>query len=432
MTGLSAELHAIVGLDRELTEIAQSIKVLTTLAWPEAVYEQFRQDCERGRARLPEVSYPTTWDSSRMAALEAIMRRCDRSHPVANFLYLTAQSYLLAERMLESIGTPAFTEFSALLYGKPRDPLATGLTHLDAAEFFIDATSEFVGAAQIPPQACHFDAEYVAAELTSELQPFFDRHSIRVVVDPAMASKATAGPQRIRIRGATKFSQMDIAQLANHEGYVHMLTALNGREQPNLLSMSLTSPRTTWTQEGLATFSEFITASIDLNRMRRIALRTKAVQMGLDGADFMEVYQFFLEAGQDEYESFQSTARIFRGGDPRGGVIFTKDVVYLQGLIRTHTFLRKAVQSNKFQYAEHLFAGRLTLGDVIALEPFFENGFIAPPYYEPPWLKNRSSLAAYLCYSVFANQIKLSAVALEDFLTMETTEIAGLPGAALD
>ena len=74
----------------------------------------------------------------------------------------------------------------------------------------------------------------------------------------------------------------------------------------------------------------------------------------------------------------------------------------------------------------------MTLGDVIALEPFFESGFIAPPYYEPPWLKNRSSLAAYLCYSVFANQIKLSAVALEDFLTMETTEIDGLPGATLD
>ena len=426
---LAADLREIVGLDRELAAVAQSIKVLTTLAWPETVYEQFRADVARGRAVLPRVSYPAAGDSGRMAVLEAIMGRCDRGHPVGNFLYLTAQSYLLAERMLESIGTPAFTEYSALLYGKPRDPLATGLTHLDAADFFIDATSEFVGAAEIPVQECRFGAEQVAAALESELQPFFDRHSIRVVVDPGMASKATAGAQRMRIRGATRFSAMDIAQLANHEGYVHMLTALNGREQPNLQCMGLTSPRTTWTQEGLATFSEFISASIDLSRMRRIALRTKAVQMGLDGADFMEVYRFFLEAGQDEYESFQSTARIFRGGDTRGRVVFTKDVVYLQGLIRTHTFLRKAVQSNKFQYAEHLFAGRMTLGDVIALEPFFESGFIAPPYYEPPWLKNRSSLAAYLCYSVFANQIKLSAVSLEDFLEMETTEIAGMPGA---
>jgi uncharacterized protein (TIGR02421 family) len=393
------------------------------------VYEQFRRCYDSGRPALPQVIYPAAPDSGRMAALEGIMRRCDRGHPVANFLYLTAQSYLLAERMLESIGTPAFTEYSSLLYGKPRDPLADGMTHLHASDFFVEATHEFVDAAQIPPQACHFDAEYVAGALEAELQPFFDRHNIRVVVDPAMASKATAGAQRIRIRGATRFSQVDIAQLANHEGYVHMLTALNGREQPNLHSMGLSSPRTTWTQEGLATFSEFITASIDLNRMRRIALRTKAVQMGLDGADFMEVYRFFLDAGQDEYESFQSAARIFRGGDTRGGVIFTKDVVYLQGLIRTHTFLRKAVQSNKFQYAEHLFAGRMTLGDVIALEPFFESGFIAPPYYEPPWLQNRSNFAAYLCYSVFANQIKLSAVSLEDFLAMETTEVAGLPGA---
>jgi len=241
-----------------------------------------------------------------------------------------------------------------------------------------------------------------------------------IIVDPAMASKAAAGAQRIRLRSATLFTPMDVAQLVHHEGYVHMLTALNGREQPHLSSLGLAAPRTTWTQEGLATFSELVSASVDLNRMRRIALRTRAVQMGLDGADFLEIFRFFLEAGQDEYESFQSAARIFRGGDPRGRIVFTKDVVYLQGLLRTHTFLRKAVQSNKFYYAEHLFAGRLTLGDVIALEPFFESGLIAPPYYEPPWLKKRSCLAAYLCYSVFANQIDLAAIRLEHFQNLES------------
>jgi uncharacterized protein (TIGR02421 family) len=420
-TDLTRELERFVDLDRRLVSAAQSIKVLTTLAWPESVYEEFRRGWQRGNPALPQVAYPARQAvAKRDEVLQDIMDECDRLHPIGNYIYNTAQSYYLAAKMLEGAGTPAFTEISSRLYGRPTDGITrAGPTHLDAADYFIDVTREFVAAADIPATQYCLTAEETAARLQTQLAPFFDRHAIRVVVDPAMASKAAAGSQRIRIRGATRFSEMDIAQLVNHEGYVHVLTALNGQAQPRLASMGLGAPRTTWTQEGLATFSELITASVDLNRMRRIALRTRAVQMGLNGADFLDIFRFFLGSGQDEYESFQSAARIFRGGDPRGTIVFTKDVVYMKGLLRTHTFLRKAVQSNKFHYAENLFAGRLTLGDIIALEPFVDSGFIVAPHYEPPWLKNRTCLAAYLCYSVFANKINLGTVALEDFADME-------------
>lgn len=413
MTG-SLEHH--LNLDRRLVEVAQSIKLLTALAWPERVFEAFRASLQRGNPQLPQVEYPG-FDAGRyIGPLRSIMDQCDRQHPIGNYVYLTSESYLLAAEMLQNIGRPRFTELSISLYGQPRDTIAPGsLTHLHAADFFSEITRDFVDGASVPAADFSLDAEAVAQALSRELVPFFHRHPVKVTIDPSMASRAAAGALRIRLRAATRFSALDIPQLVHHEGYVHMLTALNGREQPSLGSLALGAPRTTWTQEGLATFSELISASVDLHRMRRIALRTNAVQMGLDGADFIDIYHFFLNAGQDEYESFQSTARIFRGGDPRGGIVFTKDVVYLQGLLRTHTFLRKAVQSNKFRYAEHLFAGRMTLGDVIALEPFFESGVIAPPVYEPPWLQQRSCLAAYLCYSVFANQINLASVTLEDF-----------------
>ncbi|MGQ0658614.1 MAG: flavohemoglobin expression-modulating QEGLA motif protein [Chromatiales bacterium] len=420
MPALNDDVGRHVDLDRQLVEIAQSIRILTLLAWPESVYEDFKRGWQSGNPRLPAVPCRAAGDPQRLVALQAIMQACDRAHPIGNYVYQTAHSYYVAARMLESVGTPAFTELAVELYGKPSDPIAGGdLTHLHAAEFFTDTTGEYVTAAAIPDYEYALSAEEVAKALSAQLVPFFDHHAVSVVVDPAMASKAAAGALRIRLRAATRFSPMDVAQLVHHEGYVHMLTALNGREQPHLGSLGLGAPRTTWTQEGLATFSELVSASVDLSRMRRIALRTRAVQMGLEGADFLEIFRFFLESGQDEYESFQSTARIFRGGDPRGKIVFTKDVVYLQGLLRTHTFLRKAVQSNKFHYAEHLFAGRLTLGDVIALEPFFESGVISPPLYEPPWLRRRSCLAAYLCYSVFANRISLAAISLDDFQNLE-------------
>jgi uncharacterized protein (TIGR02421 family) len=403
-------------LDRHLVESAQSIRILTTLAWPERIYEDFMKGWEAGDPRLPVVSYPRGLHEKQIIALHKLMKRCDRSHPIGNYIYLTAASYATAAKMLDSVGTPAFTELSGVLYGRPTDAINPGgLTHLDAADHFIEMTGEFMAASSVPPTLYRLSAEEIASALFEQLEPFFHRHKIRIEVDPSLASRATAGAQRIRIREGTPFSMMDRAQLVNHEGFVHMLTSLNGRNQPNLPSMGLGAPRTTGTQEGLATFAELITSAIDLNRLRRIALRSRAVQMGLEGADFLQVFRYFLEAGQNERESFQSTARIFRGGDPRGRVVFTKDIVYVQGLISVHTFLRKAVQLNKFHYAEHLLAGRFTLGDIIALESFVESGFIVPPLYEPPWLKNRSCLAAYLCYSIFANKIHLGMVTLEDF-----------------
>ena len=100
-------------------------------------------------------------------------------------------------------------------------------------------------------------------------------------------------------------------------------------------------------------------------RLRRIALRVKAIAMALDGADFIEVFRSFIEAGQSEEESFQSTMRCFRGGDVLGSTAFTKDTVYLKGMLEVYAFLTTCIHENRPELARWLFAGRLTLGDVI-------------------------------------------------------------------
>lgn len=60
--------------------------------------------------------------------------------------------------------------------------------------------------------------------------------------------------------------------------------------------------------------------------------------MALHGANFIEVFRFFLDQGQTEAESFTSTMRVFRGAPTTGGHAFTKDTVYLHGLLSVHTF----------------------------------------------------------------------------------------------
>ncbi len=113
--------------------------------------------------------------------------------------------------------------------------------------------------------------------------------------------------------------------------------------------------------------AELITNAIDITRLRRVALRVIAVKQALDGADFIEIFKFFLESGQPEDESVRSAQRIFRGGDVRGGIAFTKDAVYLQGLVEVHTFLRVAIRDNRPELIRNLFAGRLTMADALRL-----------------------------------------------------------------
>jgi uncharacterized protein (TIGR02421 family) len=255
----------------------------------------------------------------------------------------------------------------------------------------------------------------VVNELQEQANAMFADHAVKVVLDPNLASKAAAGARRVRIRSCTCFSPLDVPQLTQHECFVHTLTALNGREQKYLKSMGLGAPRTTRTQEGLALFAELVMGVIDVNRMRRIALRVTAVQAALDGADFIEIFELFLNAGENNFEAFQSAARVFRGGKATGSVAFTKDAAYLAGLTDVHTFLRKAIHDGKLNYPVYLCAGRLAIGDVIELEEYFINEIITHPTYKPQWIENRPCLTAFLLYSTFLNRVHLKDIQLPDF-----------------
>lgn len=160
-----------------------------------------------------------------------------------------------------------------------------------------------------------------------------------------------------------------------------------------------------------------------INRLRRLALRVRAVKDALDGADFLQIFRGFLEAGQSEEDSYTSTERIFRGGDVRGKIVFTKDAAYLGGLLEAHTFLRVAIRDNRPELIPRLFAGRLTLGDVFELSPFFDSGVLLPPRYVPPWADDLRRIAAMLAYSGFLARVQLEGLDTSNFLEMEKEKI---------
>jgi hypothetical protein len=132
--------------------------------------------------------------------------------------------------------------------------------------------------------------------------------------------------------------------------------------------------------------------------------------MALGGADFVEVYRYFSACGQSPADSFHSAQRVFRGVPLTGGSAFAKDNVYLAGLLTVHTFFRWALKQRRMDLLRCLFAGKLALHDVVALQPYFESGAILPPHWLPPWMQHVHGLAGKLAFSVFVNGIHMNRV----------------------
>ena len=411
MTELTPDIAHHAMLDARMVRAVKGIRLLGLVSWPASAQNRFLAEAAQGRYAMPAIAYPKHDFSEARRELDAIIREADHDHPLGHYLCDSARSWSIAAELLETLGTPAVTTHSIRLFGRPDEPLpGAGPSTREAARHFIDIANELDKELLAPSETVAISATALQLQLQGALDDFFDRRVIEVVLDPDLIAKAAAGATRIRLRHGAAFSDYDRHQLLEHEAFVHSLTALNGREQPQLQSLALSSPRTTATQEGLATFAEQITGSIDIERMKRVSLRIEAVAMAIEGADFIEVFKYFVEAGQNPAESFASAQRVFRGVPTTGGCAFTKDTVYLRGLVGVHTFFRWALRQRKLRLCRLLFAGKMTLADVQRFEPMFDCGALVPPRWLPQWVSRANGLAGMLAFSLFANRIRLDQV----------------------
>ncbi|QSX78952.1 flavohemoglobin expression-modulating QEGLA motif protein [Agrilutibacter solisilvae] len=415
MTDLAPDIAHHSALDQRMVRAVRGIRLLALVSWPASAQKHFLNEAAQNRYALPVIEYPKLDFAEARRELDAVMDEAEHGHPMGQYLLGSARSWSIAAELLESLGTNAVATHSIRLYGRPDDPLpGNGPTTTEAAQHFIDIADELDRELLSPAECVPISATALQLQLQSVLDDFFNERVIEVVLDPDLISKAAAGATRIRLRHGAAFSDYDRHQLVQHEAFVHSLTALNGREQPHFPSLALSSPRTTATQEGLATFAEQITGAIDIERMKRISLRIEAVEMALNGADFLQVFHYFRSAGQNDVDSFTSAQRVFRGVPLTGGAAFTKDTVYLRGLISVHTFFRWALRQRKLLLCRRLFAGKMTLGDVQRLEPLFDAGIIVPPRWLPQWVVRANGLAGMLAFSLFANRIRLDTVGKQD------------------
>jgi len=386
--------------------------VLRLLAWPDEIERAFL--AADGR-ELPRPEYPIAADVAGAGArFRELKSRLTGDNAIEVFLRDTCDAFETAARMLAAAGTRDFYHHSVELYGRPGSLTADRrTTNLDLAQHFRRVVDGVAGHTHIPsPQDEQiYTAEEVVPLLAQRFTRFFPDQAIRVEVVDGIAAKAVAGVDAVRIKRGGRFSARDLAQLEFHEGHVHVATALNGRAQPVMPFIGYPSPRTTGTQEGLAVLTEFLTQSTSIDRMRRLADRTLAIKMAEDGADFREVYRFFLEREENRSAAYDDARRVFRGGLVTGGAPFTKDVCYLDGLLRVTNFLRVALVKGNLGAAPLFFVGKIAVEDVPLFGRLMREGYVRPPQHLPAWARDLSYLTAFMSYAAFLSECDLDAEA---------------------
>ncbi len=395
--------------NESLYEASRSIRILSHISWPLSVRDRF---FATGESQIPVIEYAPFDPAPVFERTIAARKKFVFDDHVNQWMNGIADELDTAAKMLATCGTPEFFQHSSVLYGAPSDSLADSEnTPLDLATMFQDNFADFKDLNLGPAPLANVTADSLALTMNQASTAFFGDDTPAIQVVEELSANALAGPNRIRIRRDAQFTERDVAQLINHEAHIHVGTSLNGQRQPVLKILGAAHPGTTRTQEGLAVFAEFITGSMDLDRFRRLADRVIAIQMAIDGADFIEVYRFFLiQTEGDKVQSFESTRRVFRGGTTTGGAPFTKDIVYLDGLLRVHNFLRTIVAHGRADCIRLLFCGKLDLEELPVIGEFYKLGLCESPKFIPPWASDIRFLLCYLSYSAFLNKIDLTKV----------------------
>lgn len=386
---------------------ARRTKILPSLAWSADVAREFFRKKE---AALPSPSYAIDKKvlADAIEGLKALTPKLKGEHPVLRWLHQTQESFIQGIRLLMEVETDAFYEIGTTLYGnsttKPFEGTTTNLELARAIAGRLSASS----VNDVAESNLSLSAEQFSAGLEAMLKQRNPLMPVRVEISDALVSKIAAGMSRVRIRKDARFSELELRALWNHEIDSHCLTAHNGAAQEGAEFLCAGGPRTTMTQEGLAVFYEVYGHTMSQQRFISLCNRIEAVSLVENGATFIDLYRWYKERSESDMEAFYNTQRIFRGAKLTGRAPFTKDVVYLSGLLGVYNYLRIAVKHQNRLLVETLVCGRIALEDVGTIAWLRTHGIVSPPRFAPDWLKNWEALLSFFSFFAFLNTVDMT------------------------
>ena len=411
--------QTIRALSDRLVEAQTPIRVLDAIKWDDGIREGFLK--ARGQ-KLPAVDRayyqgrPLSFDpddkKQQFQQIERdITRQLGQFSPVGQIMRRMCKEYRMVIRMLEARGTPDFGLISQELYGSASDAFHAGdPTLADLGVMFSTYLDNIADRSDLKDEPKTLNATEAVALLQGQLNGVFgDEAVVRVFESDGILADAAAGADYIKIRADALFNRRDIRALAVHEGLVHVGTTLNGLNQPICTFLAKGPPSSTITQEGLAILMEVIAFASYPTRLRKLTNRTRAIHMAEEGADFLQIYEFYREQGYTAEDSYSNAIRVFRGSTP-DGLPFTKDLSYLKGFILIYNYIQLAVRKGKLEQIPLLFCGKATLEDMRTLRQLVDEGLVVPPRYLPPQFSDLNALSAWMCFSNFLNHLSLDRV----------------------
>ncbi len=401
--------------------VAQTpIRVLDAVKWDDSIRKNFLAAEGKELPAVDRAYYegrPLGFDSGAVKLefqnIERdITRQLGQFNPVGQIMRRMCKEYRMVIRMLEARGTPDFGLISQELYGSASDAFHAGdPTLADLGMMLSDYLNNIAGRGDLKDEPKTLTAKDAVAMLQTRLNRVFGEaeETIRVFESDGIVADAAAGADYIKIRSDAMFNERDVRALEVHEGLVHVGTTLNGQNQPICTFLSKGPPSSTITQEGLAILMEVIGFASYPSRLRKLTNRTRAIHMAEEGADFLDVYNFYLEQGFSMQESYGNASRVFRGSVPTG-LPFTKDLSYLKGFIMVYNYIQLAVRKGKLEQVPLLFCGKTTLEDMRTLRQLVDEGLVVPPKYLPDQFRDMNALSAWMCFSNFLNHLSLDRI----------------------
>lgn len=420
---LTPDQQTIRALSDRIVEAQKPIRILNALKWsPEIAEEFFAKNCRE----LPKVDIdvyaknPLQFDpeqkTEELHGIERDIRKLLGEYsPVATLMLRRCHEYREVIRLLQARGTPAFWRISQELYGSAQDAFYAGAPTLrDLASLVSTTLSRIKPMGNDPLGIKRYTAEEAVELLGERLRAYFNNADtqVRVRLSDDILADASAGAEWIKLRRDAMFSERDLKVLEVHEGWVHVGTTLNGLVQPVCTFLSKGPPSSTVNQEGLAIIMEIFTFSSYPQRVQILTNRVTAIDMVEQGANFLDIFNFYQEQGLAKEESFKAAARIFRGSTPESGA-FTKDLSYSKGFVLIYNYIRLAIKNGLQDHIPLLFVGKTTLEDLHILSDLKAEGTIIPPKFLPPQFKDLAALTAWMTYSLFLNRLSLEKLSVD-------------------
>jgi uncharacterized protein (TIGR02421 family) len=410
--------NKILDLSLLLNNAQKPIHILDAIKWGDEVEEFIIKNKFKEMPKIDYRDHPLKYDPQkkiqefREIRLK-ISKELGTSDPIGAILIRNCTQYEDVIRMLISRGKPDFYNYSKKLYGHPSEVMNDGKTKLSDLAVYMNSIFNSLEVSQHGEAfEKNMTSEDIVLELTKRLGKFFSGEKIKIKLSDGIVSDASAGSDYIKIKKGLMFSQKDLDIFEVHEGWVHLGTTLNGNNQPFAKWLSKGPPCSTVTQEGLAVTMELFNDSLFPSRAKRLNDRLIACQMVEEGANLLELIEFFRDMGQIDNHAIRNASRIFRGASLEGGSPFTKDIAYLKGFVMIYNFMRTAIDEGKSDHIPFLFAGKATLEDVSVLHQYHKEGVVALPKYLPPQIQNMNGAAILKVVSKLLSRMKIEEIML--------------------